>query len=176
MDKWREHFFQCFVAELRARNRAPLSVLELGSGPGFLAKRILEATPGTVITMLDFSPAMHELARERLGARPARPSGDCGFQGRGLERGARHIRCLVTHQAVHELRHKRHALTLHQTVRPLLRSHCYLVCDHHVGDDGMTNEAFYMTVGEQRRCLEEAGFTVIMPLEMRGLVLRGVAG
>jgi hypothetical protein len=54
---------------------------------------------------------------------------------------------------------------------------CYLVCDHYVGDDGKTNEALYMTVGEQRRSLEEAGFTVIGLLEMRGLVLhRGVAG
>ena len=39
----REEFFQRIVDELHASALAQLSVLELGSGPGFLARRVLEA-------------------------------------------------------------------------------------------------------------------------------------
>src|SRR5688500_3518865 len=41
-------------------------ILELGSGPGFLAERLLQRLPDVHYTALDFSPAMHELARARL--------------------------------------------------------------------------------------------------------------
>ena len=42
----------------------------------------------------------------------------------------------------------------------------------------MTNDALYMTIVEQGRCLEEAGFNSMERLlEMRGLVLhRAMAG
>jgi ubiquinone/menaquinone biosynthesis C-methylase UbiE len=63
----REEFFQRIVDELRALHLDQLSVLELGSGPGFLAPRILEALGAADFTMLDYSPPMHELAREHLG-------------------------------------------------------------------------------------------------------------
>jgi hypothetical protein len=68
----------------------------------------------------------------------------------------------VTNQAVHELRHKRHALKLHQTARSPLAPHgCSLVCDHYLGEDGMTNGAFYLTMVEQCRCFEQAGFNSV---------------
>ena len=175
---WREHIFQRFIAELRALGHNPLRVLELGSGPGFLAQRVLEAIPGGEYTMLDFSPAMHDLARERLGFLMQHVHQVLAdFKCDGWSAGLGEFDAVLTNQAVHELRHKRHALKLHQTVRSLLRSRgYYLVCDHYFGDDGMTNAALYMTVDEQRRCLEEAGFSVTNLLAMRGLVLhRGIA-
>jgi hypothetical protein len=49
---------------------------------------------------------------------------------------------------------------------------CYLVCDHYVGDDGMSNDALHMTVEEQRDCLKAAGFGAVTNLlAMSGLVL-----
>ena len=63
---WRAVFFQRFVEELRSLDVRPLQILELGSGPGFLARCILEAIPAAAYSMLGFSPAMHNLARERL--------------------------------------------------------------------------------------------------------------
>jgi len=174
---WREHIFQRFIAELRALSRNPLRVLELGSGPGFLAQSVLEAIPGGEYTMLDFSPAMHDLARERLGCLMQHVRQVLAdFKCDGWSAGLGEFDAVLTNQAVHELRHKRHALKLHRTVRSLLRSRgYYLVCDHYFGDDGMTNEALYMTVDEQRRCLEAAGFSVTNLVTMRGLVLhRGI--
>jgi hypothetical protein len=64
---------------------------------------------------------------------------------------------IVTHQAVHELRHKKHATTLHRSARTLLRPRgVYLVCDHYVGSDGMSNASLYMTIDEQRAALDQA--------------------
>jgi SAM-dependent methyltransferase len=171
---WRAQFFEQFVTELRAFNGRPLRILELGSGPGFLAHHILQEVPVVEYTMLDFSPAMHDLARERLGplmqrVRPvlADMRADDWHDGLG------EFDAVITNQAVHELRHKRHALALHQKVRTLLGAGSrYLVCDHYVGSDGMTNDALYMTVEEQRDCLAAAGFgNVRSTLQMRGMVL-----
>ena len=79
-------------------------------------------------------------------------------------------------QAIHELRHKAHASRLHSQVRKVLKpGGAYLVCDHYVGEDGMTNDQLYMTVAEQRAALEAAGFAVTEMLRMRGLVLHRAA-
>ena len=60
---WRAVFFQRFVEELRSLDVRPLQILELGSGPGFLARCILDAIPAAY-SMLGFS--MHNLACEQL--------------------------------------------------------------------------------------------------------------
>ena len=171
---WRQQFFDCFVAELAASNANSARVLELGSGPGFLADKILKALPDVQYTMLDFSTAMHELARDRMGslAQSVR-SLIVDFKREGWETGLGPFDAVVTMQAVHELRHKKHAVGLHRTVRTLLNVRgCYLVCDHYVGSDGMSNNALYMTLAEHRQSLEEAGFGAVSKLlEMGGLVL-----
>ena len=65
---WRKEFFQAIAQELRGLNLDNLSVLELGSGPGFLARHLLETFPSATYVALDFSSAMHVLARDYLGA------------------------------------------------------------------------------------------------------------
>jgi cyclopropane fatty-acyl-phospholipid synthase-like methyltransferase len=176
MDKrpWRTDFFQCVVDELRGLRLAPAAVLELGSGPGFLARRVLEAIPDVRYTMLDFSPAMHELAREHLGPlAPRVRQVEIDFRQPGWNAGLGTFDAVVTMQAVHELRHKRHAAGLHTSVRSMIAANGrYLVCDHYVGPDGMSNVALYMTVAEQHDALRSAGFNgVICRLQKRGLVL-----
>jgi SAM-dependent methyltransferase len=175
---WREEFFQCIVAELRGLRPARPSVLELGSGPGFLAQRILERIPAVRYTMLDFSPAMHELARERLGplAQTVRQV-ETDFRTPGWSAELGRFDAVVTTQAVHELRHKKHAAGLHASVRCLLEPDGrYLVCDHYVGCDGMSDATLYMTVDEQRHTLQTAGFnSVASLLQERGLVLFSAA-
>lgn len=76
---------------------------------------------------------------------------------------------IVTHQAVHELRHKRHASGRHAQARQLLQAGGrYLVCDHFSDDGGMRNEQLYMSVGEQRMGLKEAGFGKVEPVFLKG--------
>lgn len=158
---WREDFFVAFAQEIaRFAAGRPLRILELGSGPGFLAQRLLALYEGHTYTAVDFSPTMHTLARERLG----RAADRVQFVERNLRDPQWHaglgpFDAVVTHQAVHELRHKRHAPVLHAQVRSLLAPHGrYWVCDHYVGDDGMANADLYMTVDEQRAALGDAGF------------------
>jgi SAM-dependent methyltransferase len=129
---WRAVFFQRFVQELRSLEMRPLQILALGSGPGFLARCILDAIPTALYAMLDFSPAMHGLARERLAPHIGRTRQLLAdFKDDGWTVGLGEFDAIVTHQAVHELRHKKHATTLHRSARTLLRPRgVYLVSDH----------------------------------------------
>ncbi len=61
---YRADFFNAFAKSLSASGSA-ISVLELGSGPGHLAEQILLRVPVSSYTLLDFSTAMHDLAREQ---------------------------------------------------------------------------------------------------------------
>jgi SAM-dependent methyltransferase len=159
---WRTEFFEKFAEAIQQSNLKTPRILELGSGPGFLANYILEDAPHIDYTLLDFSEAMHSLAKKRLGKRS-----DCA---KFLERSFRDenwtndlglFDFVITNQAVHELRHKRHAKVLHTQVLEVLAPRgAYLVCDHFVGDDGMTNDQLFMTINEQCTALKSAGFDV----------------
>lgn len=167
---WRAEFFAAF-ADVIARTCAnqQCRVLELGSGPGFLAEQLLKAADLAYVAV-DFSAAMHELARQRLGALASRVQ----FIERSLldahwGEGLGEFNFAVTHQAVHELRHKRYAPTLHAQVRRLLvPGGRYLVCDHFYGEGGMSNAELYMTVDEQREALLGAGFTQVEQVLLKG--------
>jgi ubiquinone/menaquinone biosynthesis C-methylase UbiE len=63
---WRTEFFATFASELANMEPKAARVLELGSGPGFLANEVLSEIFGLRMTLLDFSEAMHALARQRL--------------------------------------------------------------------------------------------------------------
>ena len=171
---WRADFFALF-ADVLARGSAR-RVLELGSGPGFLAAHLLQQLPGIAYVALDNSPAMHALAAERLGSAAGRVTFiERSFREPGWGDGLGEFDHIVTHQAVHELRHKRHARGLHERARALLGpGGQYLVCDHFAGEGGMANDQLYMTVEEQRDVLIDAGFERVEPLMLKGgLVLHG---
>lgn len=154
----REQVFTAFANELTNTNAR--RVLELGSGPGFLAQRVLESEPGIELTLLDFSAAMHDLARARLGALAERVKFVVAdFREPAFADGLGLYDAVITNQAVHELRHKTRAAGLHARVKSLLVSGgSYLACDHFVGDEGMQNNELYMTGQEQRDALHAAGF------------------
>ena len=159
---WRQSFFRCFVAELKTSVSAEGSILELGSGPGFLAREILEAMPGVAYTALDFSAAMHALARERLGALARRVRFvELDFKTPDWAATLPSYDAVVTMQAVHELRHKRHATSLYKVVRRrLCPGGLLLVCDHVCGEGGTASDAsLYMSLDEHRHALSEAGLS-----------------
>lgn len=171
---WRVDFFAQFASEISASPSKAQRILELGSGPGFLAEHLLNSLGRVEYVLLDFSAAMHDLAKARLGE-----LGTCAtFIERSFKEGnwtadLGLFDCVVTHQAVHELRHKRYAVELHKQVRKVLApGGTYLVCDHFAGEGGMKNEALYMTIAEQRQALLDAGFeTVRQVMAKGGLVL-----
>ena len=150
-------------------------VLELGSGPGLLAHRVLQRCPhlGTY-TLMDFSEPMLALSRERLAAFPAASFVLASFKSQDwTPRVGGPFDCVVSMQAVHELRHKRHAPRLYEQVYHLLAvPGLFMVCDHTPFDDSLRSIALYMTEQEQQRALADAGFArVQVELGMNGLML-----
>jgi SAM-dependent methyltransferase len=166
----RPEFFACFERSIGAD---PCRVLELGSGPGFLAHHLLSALPKIDYVALDFSAAMHDLARQRLGPLSQRVHFiQRSFKAADWSQGLGRFDFVLTHQAVHELRHKRHAAALHRQVLSVLApGGTYLVCDHFAGVGGMSNDQLYMTRDEQAAALAEAGFASIEPLLCKGGML-----
>ena len=174
---WRAEFFQCFSDEI-GRRPGTIQVLELGSGPGFLAAHLLAEHGHLRITLLDFSPAMHSLARNRLAPFLDRVSFvEKNFKEPSWFESIGMFHFVVTHQAVHEVRHKRHVPALHAQVREVLAPHGkYLVCDHYVGEDGMRDNELYMTVEEQHQALIAAGYQSVLELKRRGGMVLHSAG
>ncbi len=150
------------------------SILELGSGPGFLSRQILEGRPDATYTLLDWSDAMHDLARKRLGTLATRARFVTeNLKQDGWETGLGTYDLVITLQTVHELRHKRHAEGLHRAVHGLLNpGGSYLVCDPYAGPGGMEDRNLFMTVEEQFAALAAAGYASRESvLEADGLVL-----
>jgi predicted methyltransferase len=122
------------------------------------------------MTLLDFSEAMHTLARQRLGAMADRVDFLLrSFKDSEWVQDLRDFDAVVTNQAVHELRHKRYAEELHRQVKMVLRpAGTYLVCDHFAGSTGMTNDQLYMSVAEQKAAIESAGYASVRQLLLKG--------
>jgi ubiquinone/menaquinone biosynthesis C-methylase UbiE len=167
---WRTDFFAMFADQLKHRQPRVLNILEIGSGPGFLARHLLGEMPDLRMVLLDFSEAMHELAKRRLGTLVDRVEFlTRDFKNSDWAHSLKYFDAVVTNQAVHELRHKRYAEELHKQVRTVLRSGgAYLVCDHFNGEGGMSNDQLYMTVAEQRAALESAGYASVSQVLLRG--------
>ena len=158
------------IAKLTPRAR----VLELGSGPGLLAHRVFQRSPNLEIyTLMDFSEPMLALSRTRLAGFPA-SFVLASFKSEDWTRrvGGR-FDCVVSMQAVHELRHKRHAPRLYEQVYQVLAvPGLVLVCDHTPLDDCERSIALYMTEQEQQQALVDARFAnVHVELAMNGLML-----
>jgi cyclopropane fatty-acyl-phospholipid synthase-like methyltransferase len=170
---WRRNFFTAIVSELQRLEKPGCSVLELGSGPGFLAEAVLHHVPGVHYTLLDSSPAMHGIARTKIGRSHHAQFMTADFRGTDWITEVGSFDAVVTVQAVHEVRHKRHAAGLHRLVHGCLRpAGLYLVCDHVVEPESMTDTNLYMTATEQVEALGEAGFRDIeVILENKGLIL-----
>jgi ubiquinone/menaquinone biosynthesis C-methylase UbiE len=176
---WRAEFFAKFADELVHMEPPAARVLELGSGPGFLAHKLLTGSSDLRMTLLDFSEAMHVLARQRLGPMLNRVE----FLARSFKdtdwfHDLNAFDAVVTNQAVHELRHKRYAEELHRQVAMVLRpGGTYLVCDHLFGAGGMTNEQLYMTAAEQKSAIESAGYNSVRQVLLKGgLVMHRATG
>jgi SAM-dependent methyltransferase len=133
---WRPEFFKAFASQLRSHLIAPATIAELGSGPGFLAEEILQSCDIIHYCLVDFSEPMHELARERL----RRFEGLTeylmrDFRSSNWTDGLSGCDAVVSMQAVHEVRHKRHVPTLYGHIFRLLRpGGCFLVADRYATD------------------------------------------
>jgi SAM-dependent methyltransferase len=129
---YRPRFFAAFCAALAPRRG--LRILELGSGPGQLARAILTHRDVATYVALDFSPAMHALAAEHL-AELARPVTFLvrDFREPVWAADLGPFDAVVTLQAAHETRHKRHLIPLLARARTTLApGGTLLYADHYL--------------------------------------------
>lgn len=161
----RPAFFAAFIAALDPALAPGATVLELGSGAGLLAEPVLGGAPAIArYDLLDCSVPMHELTRERLAPfalRTRHLERDCKRDDWAAGLGG--YDAVLTMQAVHEVRHKRHVATLYAQVLPLLKpGGLFLVCDHYAGGPvrNMHAELFF-TRDEQPATLRAAGFAAV---------------
>ncbi len=154
-----------------------IRILELGSGPGYLAHQLMTDFADVDYVALDFSEAMHQLARELLLGFKRIQYVTRSFRDVGWADDLGTFDAVVTHQAVHELRHKQYHVELHRAVRSILSPNgVYLVCDHFFGPGGQSNNQLYMSIDEQRECFYQAGFSRVQELLSEdGLVLYRVS-
>jgi SAM-dependent methyltransferase len=126
-----------------------------------LAEHVLSRCPQLAsYTLFDFSEPMLEMSRTRVGRFPGARFVVGDFRS---EDWTRHVAGLydavVTMQAVHEVRHKRHVPRLYRQIRDLLApGGLFLVCDRTPEDDSPRSTALFMTREEQVTMLQEAGF------------------
>ena len=159
---WRATIFQRFVEIVNESSIAEARVLELGSGPGFLAEQLLAKCPSIDhYALVDFSEPMLDQSRRRLAPYRARTE----FLRADFKTDtwpslvSAPVDFVVSLQAVHELRHKRHAQRLYEQLGPLLRPGAeVLVCDH-LPDGAHTprHRVLYMDPEEKLQTLAEAG-------------------
>ena len=154
---YRPRFFAAFCAALASLPK--LRILELGSGPGQLAREILVHCDVHVYVALDFSPAMHEIAAEHLGELASRVT----FVTRDFREPAwaddlGTFDAVVTLQAAHETRHKRHLVPLLERARTAIApGGVLLYADHYLTPETKL-PALAPARADQPLALERAGF------------------
>jgi SAM-dependent methyltransferase len=174
---YRKRFFTR-IAEL-IKNLSPSEVLELGSGPGFLANEILNMNPGISYTGFDFSDAMHELSRENNSNFSNNTSFIVGdFMKPDWFKQLNQFECIVTMQAAHEVRHKSKSNEFLLPIKNVLAPGGSLIyCDHFFDSGLMNNDQLYMSLTEQESSFREVGFQNITKIMAEGsLVLWQLSG
>lgn len=168
---WRPRFFEAFAGALSAEEAPVRRVFELGSGPGHLAAALLERCPIERYVALDFSPAMHLIAEEHLGPLAGRVSFHVrDFREADWAAGLDLADAVVTHQAVHEVRHKDRQPALFAGVHAALRpGGLFLICDHYWEAGVPWKEVpLYLTPDEQLTMLADARFEELKVLHDEG--------
>jgi SAM-dependent methyltransferase len=153
----RPRFFAAFCAALASR--PALRILELGSGPGQLAREILTHCDVLTYVALDFSPAMHEIAAEYLGDLASRVT----FVTRDFRDAAWAVDlgtfdAVVTLQAAHETRHGRHLVPLLERVRKTVVSGGVLLYADHYLTPETKLPALLVARADQPLAIKRAGF------------------
>jgi SAM-dependent methyltransferase len=160
----RRAMFDAFVAELGALAGATpggeLRILELGSGPGYLAEQICSRVPVARYTALDVSAPMHAIAAVRLSQWRAKVDLiEIDYRVPGWEHtitGAHDA--VVTLQAVHELRRADLIPGLYRAALTRLRPGGVALIADIVNAAGEEPKPHQLTVTEHLQVLADAGY------------------
>ncbi len=175
----RHAFWDLFTTELVGGFGRRIRILELGSGPGFLAQRILRAGVASTYTLVDISPAMHGLARARLSDQADKlvfVTANYGLPG--WNEGLGPFDAIVSLQAVHEVRQKERVGPLYAALRRRMTSGgLALICDRYLTPEHPGDTEMHMTRAEHEAALVQGGFGDVRLLHAAAelAMFRGVA-
>ncbi|MGF1742434.1 class I SAM-dependent methyltransferase [Vibrio profundum] len=157
---YREHFFQEFSEHLNTLFDRPISLLEVGSGPGHLALNILRYNQIAQYTLLDLSESMHRIAKEHLADYRSRLQfRTASFLDGAAFKPTEEFDVAVCMQSIHEVRDKTLAASIYRNIWESIKPDGYLlVCDFICGGQGMHDTSVFMTKLEQSQALIEGGF------------------
>jgi SAM-dependent methyltransferase len=158
----RQRLFKAFAAEAANINEQTIAVLEVGCGPGLLAEALLQNRKISRYALLDFSPHMLDLSRDRLNAFQGRTMFfQRDFKKKGWSTGIpAGFDLIVSLQAVHELRHASRIPRLYTELHALMApGGTLLICDHvNSRSRAGRQSAHFMTVEEHLAAFKNAGF------------------
>ena len=164
---FRAEFFNAFAIEVATLSEP--RVLDLGSGPGFLAETILTRCSVASYHLFDFSPYMLELSRARLSTFGERA---CFHQGSFLD--PRWWQSLpgpfdvvVSLQAVHEVRDAARIPQLYGELRLLLHEGGKVLIADQV-NSAEKKEEHFLTVSEHETALRKSGLVEFRQLHAAG--------
>lgn len=166
-------FFATFAQALNGHFATPFAIVELGSGPGRLAAVLLASCKVNSYVAIDFSDAMHVLAKEHLGDSANRVQFATADFRSDWHKAYSHVDAVVTMQAAHEVRHKRRQPSFFTKVRNTLSpSGIFLFCDHYWEPGSDEHRDLYLEKTEQPRVLAVAGFSLVtLLLDREGMAL-----
>ena len=167
---WRPDFFAAFTKAINDLEGASKRVIELGSGPGHLAKEIVQHCDIEKYVALDFSRAMHELTREHLGDQCDKVQFiECDFRADDWVRNVDPCDIAVSMQAIHEVRHTAHQPPLFKdTFNVLKPSGTFLYSDHYYEAGTEKHPNLMLGKAEQPELLARTGFKSIQLLLDKG--------
>ena len=165
----RPRFFERIAEAIRDGGRR-LAILELGSGPGHLAEHVLGTCSVGRYVALDFSAAMHALARERLGPAAERVEFVLrDFRDPEWNTGLGLFDVVVSQQSAHEVRHKSRIPAFFRSARAATRAEgMFLYCDSYVMPGGTLDPQLHVAQDDQPRLLQEEGFLAVTLLHDEG--------
>lgn len=140
-------------------------VLELGCGPGTLAAALLGTIADMTYDGIDYSPAMLELAGERLaafGTRVCLHRADLREDWTALAPSK--VDAIVTNQALHDLGSDDAVALTYRRARALLRPDGLFVnAELTVAEDAPAGKPGKMPVSRHLELLEASGFVAVQP-------------
>lgn len=154
---FRFELFDAIVSELTVLHAS--KVLDVGSGPGFLAERVLAGCDVASYHLVDFSPHMLELSRARLrdfGERAVFHQGSFLDEGWWRSLPAPYD-ALVSMQAIHEVREGARIPKLYGELRLLLDEGGIILIADEVNDADQQEEHLLSLI-EHEAALLKVGF------------------
>jgi SAM-dependent methyltransferase len=164
---FREEIFAAFTASLKTLLR--IRVLDLGSGPGFLAERVLNECDIAAYHLFDFSPLMLDMSRERLArfADRARFHQGSFAEDGWCQRLPAPFDAVVSLQAVHEVRNSKRIARLYSEIFNITESGGIVLIADKINDES-DKEEHHLTAAEHVAALGGSGFESVRTIISAG--------